>query len=341
MFETGSCKSLLEHIALYEALESSMELAQRDEFLAEKDKSSPLSSAWKKSDTRDAPLSSSKQQSSPHAEQPVDDIPIQDSDNISDSEDTDSAHLPKTKQRPEWLKHILDDERPATPETACVIPTSHILDAMTNWANALATTYKALAENSLLEKTGDMRTFMNWYFQKMGKTELTQEDFEGQAYEVIKPFYPNVVHLQFWMEECHKMLTDQIDWANPEGDQIRIDIIKPLPLSGPLGKLGDSNVHTLEDPTLIQEILSRRFFLRLNLPDNRKFLRALNLKWRAKVMAIEESKYLTSLSLDELIGNLNVYEMIIKKYSEIVKAKRERKSLSLKARKESMFDFRK
>ncbi|GJX21102.1 hypothetical protein Tco_0223779 [Tanacetum coccineum] len=38
----------------------------------------------------------------------------------------------------------------------------------------------------------------------------------------------------------------------------------------------------------------------------RKFLRKLNLKWRAKVTVIEESKDLTSLSLDELIGNLKV-----------------------------------
>ncbi|GJT68441.1 hypothetical protein Tco_1019921 [Tanacetum coccineum] len=53
-------------------------------------------------------------------------------------------------------------------------------------------------------------------------------------------------------------------------------------------------------------------------------------KWRAKVMAIEESKDLTSLSLDELIGNLKVHKMIIKKDSEIVKAKGERKSLALK-----------
>ncbi|GKA07861.1 zf-CCHC domain-containing protein [Tanacetum coccineum] len=36
----------------------------------------------------------------------------------------------------------------------------------------------------------------------------------------------------------------------------------------------------------------------------RKFLRALHPKWRAKVKAIEESKDLTSLPLDELIGNL-------------------------------------
>nr|GEU41191.1 zf-CCHC domain-containing protein/UBN2 domain-containing protein [Tanacetum cinerariifolium] len=67
----------------------------------------------------------------------------------------------------------------------------------------------------------------------------------------------------------------------------------------------------------------------------RKFLRALHPKWRAKVTAIEESKDLTSLSLDELIGNLKVYEIIIKKDFEIVKAKVERKSIALKAKTES------
>nr|GEY29732.1 UBN2 domain-containing protein [Tanacetum cinerariifolium] len=55
----------------------------------------------------------------------------------------------------------------------------------------------------------------------------------------------------------------------------------------------------------------------------RKFLRALHLKWLAKVMAIEELKDLASLSLDELIGNLKFHEVIIKKDSKIVKGKRE------------------
>nr|GEW50836.1 integrase, catalytic region, zinc finger, CCHC-type, peptidase aspartic, catalytic [Tanacetum cinerariifolium] len=55
----------------------------------------------------------------------------------------------------------------------------------------------------------------------------------------------------------------------------------------------------------------------------------------AKVTTIEESKDLTSLSLNELIGNLKFYEMIIMKDSKIVKAKGERKSLALKAKKES------
>ncbi|GJT36509.1 hypothetical protein Tco_0926928 [Tanacetum coccineum] len=159
MFETGSYKSLPEHIALYEALEASMERAQRDEFFAERDK--------------EAPSSSSKQQFGPYSEQPVKDIPIPDTANISDSDDTGSAHLPKNTLRPEWLKPIPEEDRPATPEPVWVIPTSHIPDAVNNWANALATTYQAPVENS----------------------ELTQADFEGQAYEVVKAFYPDVVHL--------------------------------------------------------------------------------------------------------------------------------------------------
>nr|GFB39483.1 UBN2 domain-containing protein [Tanacetum cinerariifolium] len=71
----------------------------------------------------------------------------------------------------------------------------------------------------------------------------------------------------------------------------------------------------------------------------RKFLRALHPKWRTKVTAIEESKNLTTLSLDKLIGNLKVYEEVIKKDYETVKSKREQsRSIALKARKESSDD---
>ncbi|GJW44950.1 hypothetical protein Tco_0073749 [Tanacetum coccineum] len=65
-------------------------------------------------------------------------------------------------------------------------------------------------------------------------------------------------------------------------------------------------------------------------------LRAMLLNGAAKVTAIEESKNLTTLSLDKLIGNLKVYEEVIKKDSETVKSKREQsRSIALKARKES------
>ncbi|GJU24426.1 zf-CCHC domain-containing protein [Tanacetum coccineum] len=68
----------------------------------------------------------------------------------------------------------------------------------------------------------------------------------------------------------------------------------------------------------------------------RGFLRALSSKWRPKVTAIEELKDLSTLSLDELIGNLKVYEVVLEKDSEASKNKKERyKSLALKAKKES------
>ncbi|GJZ60008.1 zf-CCHC domain-containing protein [Tanacetum coccineum] len=67
----------------------------------------------------------------------------------------------------------------------------------------------------------------------------------------------------------------------------------------------------------------------------RKFLRALHPKWRAKVMTIEESKNLTTLPLDKIIGNLKVYEEVIKKDFETVKGKKEQiRSLALKVKKE-------
>ncbi|GJV68392.1 hypothetical protein Tco_1483901 [Tanacetum coccineum] len=71
----------------------------------------------------------------------------------------------------------------------------------------------------------------------------------------------------------------------------------------------------------------------------RKFLRALHPKWRAKVTAIEESKDLSLLALDELIGNLKVHEVVMEKDSKIYKGRKERiKSTALKAMKESIDD---
>ncbi|GJW95358.1 zf-CCHC domain-containing protein [Tanacetum coccineum] len=60
----------------------------------------------------------------------------------------------------------------------------------------------------------------------------------------------------------------------------------------------------------------------------RKFLRALHPKWREKVTAIKESKDLSSLALDELIGNLKVHEVVMERVNFI----------ALKAKKESSYD---
>ncbi|GJY41175.1 hypothetical protein Tco_0428445 [Tanacetum coccineum] len=71
----------------------------------------------------------------------------------------------------------------------------------------------------------------------------------------------------------------------------------------------------------------------------RKFLSALHPKWIAKVTVIKESKYLSSLALNELIGNLKVHEVVMEKDSEIYRGKKKRvKSIALKVKKESSDD---
>ncbi|GKC16700.1 zf-CCHC domain-containing protein, partial [Tanacetum coccineum] len=65
----------------------------------------------------------------------------------------------------------------------------------------------------------------------------------------------------------------------------------------------------------------------------RKFLLALPLKWRAKVLSIEEAKDLATLPLYDLIGNLKVYEMVLDNDGVASKTTKEKvKSLALKAK---------
>ncbi|GJS84493.1 zf-CCHC domain-containing protein [Tanacetum coccineum] len=83
--------------------------------------------------------------------------------------------------------------------------------------------------------------------------------------------------------------------------------------------------------SVIKGALLRRQGVRRSLDE---FLRVLPTKWRTKVTKIEESKDLSTLSLDRLIGNLKVYEVILEKDLKISKNKKEKyKSLALKARK--------
>ncbi|GJR66115.1 hypothetical protein Tco_0012180 [Tanacetum coccineum] len=126
------------------------------------------------------------------------------SDTIYESTEADT--------RKDWWKPLPEEERLATPETAWTLLPSNVSDVENNWASALALSYEPPAKNSLLAKTGDMATFLNWYCRQINKSKLTQADLEGQTYEVVK-----------------------VDWANLEGDQVRINVNRPLPLGGPPG----------------------------------------------------------------------------------------------------------
>ncbi|GKC14078.1 hypothetical protein Tco_1010860 [Tanacetum coccineum] len=77
-----------------------------------------------------------------------------------------------------------------------------------------------------------MASFIQWYCKQIGKKKLVKADFEGQAYKIVRPFHKNNISLQFQMEECRLLLTDQIDLINPEGNRVVHDMSKPLPLGG-------------------------------------------------------------------------------------------------------------
>nr|GEZ90035.1 hypothetical protein [Tanacetum cinerariifolium] len=65
--------------------------------------------------------------------------------------------------------------------------------------------------NAHISKTGDMAMFMGWFYKRQGITKLKPQDLEGPAFKLVKVIHPNVIHLQYQMEECHKLLTDSVD----------------------------------------------------------------------------------------------------------------------------------
>ncbi|GJW71390.1 hypothetical protein Tco_0128307 [Tanacetum coccineum] len=181
--------------------------------------------AWTTTDTRNKPSISSIL-----AELLMDDDTTADEHAYSSSgDDIGRDHIPTVNLRQSWWKPLTED-RPGTLEPAWSIPSSDLTVPTNNWASALKSTYAPPPENSLLAQTGDMVTFMDWYCKKQGISELSQKDLEGHAYEIVKVFHPGVIHLQFQMEECHKLLTDQVDDAI-----LGYNVSKPLPLGGDPG----------------------------------------------------------------------------------------------------------
>nr|GEU47184.1 histone deacetylase 14 [Tanacetum cinerariifolium] len=146
---------------------------------------------------------------------------------LSDEEDIGSAHIPTVNLRQGWWKPF-EEERPTTPKPAWSIRSSDVPVPTNNWASTLASNYSPPPKDLLLAQTGDITTFMDWFCKRRGITKLKHQDLEGPAYEIVKVFHPDVIHLQYQMEECHKLLTDSVD-----DPILRHNVSKPLPLGGP------------------------------------------------------------------------------------------------------------
>nr|GEV73866.1 hypothetical protein [Tanacetum cinerariifolium] len=179
--------------------------------------------AWTTTDTRLGPSVSSI----PEYLHMDDDMAPNAQVHSSDDEDIENAHIPKVNLWQDWWKP-LEEDRPATPEPVWSNPSSDMPVPKNNWASSLASTYSPPPEDSLLAQTGGMAMFMDWFCKTQGITKLKPQDLDGPAFELVKVFHPNVIHLQYQIKECHKLLTDSVDESI-----IRHNVSKPLPLGGP------------------------------------------------------------------------------------------------------------
>ncbi|GKE06110.1 E-beta-farnesene synthase, partial [Tanacetum coccineum] len=244
MWESNSYQDHEDHKMLYEALEKSMAHDQTDKLLT--DLAKARKKKKKRRDLPKTPLGSPPHQP-PHPLPPASSSGTPKLLELLDS--TDARSSSKTAASAEYTAWTTTDTR-LKPSVLLIPEELHMDDATTHdeqvqssgdedighdhipTASALASTYAPPTENSLLVQTGDMAIFIDWFCKKQGITELKQQDLEGPAYEFAKVFHPNVIHLQYQMEECYKLLTDQVDESI-----IRYNASKPLPLGGPPGQV--------------------------------------------------------------------------------------------------------
>ncbi|GJR68787.1 hypothetical protein Tco_0014852 [Tanacetum coccineum] len=181
-----------------------------------------------------------------------------DTTNISDSEDTDSAHLPKIKPRPEWLKPIPKEDILKTPEPDWSIPSNDLPELENNWANELAKSYKDPEDNKLLRKTSDMGSFITWFCKRIRKKKLSKSDLEGPTYKVAKAFHENNFSLQFQIADYKEYKISEADLKNLHPNDF--EDLYLLHLQGKLNHLsGDDKVHLFNAVNLwIRNIVIRK-----------------------------------------------------------------------------------
>nr|GEU91279.1 uncharacterized mitochondrial protein AtMg00810-like [Tanacetum cinerariifolium] len=210
MWETESYKSHEEHMQLFKALEKSMNPGPSGPLRAPRSSRSsqqpppppPPSSTNQESPSTvsTAPSSSKKTASAEYQAWTTTDVRLRPSTSLTpaDLEMDEDMGLDEQAQ-------FSDDEDIGKP--AWSIPSSDAPFPPNNWASALASNYSPPPEDSLLAQT-------------------------GHAFEIVKVFHHDVIHLQYQIEECHKLLIDSVD-----DPILRNNVSKPLPLGGLPGQV--------------------------------------------------------------------------------------------------------
>ncbi|GKA29403.1 hypothetical protein Tco_0715648 [Tanacetum coccineum] len=104
------------------------------------------------------------------------------------SEDTDTAHLPKIKTRPNWLKHD----------------------------NAFASSYQDPDEYNVLWQTVDMSSFINWFCKWIRKKKLSKADLEGPAFKDLEYLVSGIKERRSALSISKLKITNYLDFRLEE-----------------------------------------------------------------------------------------------------------------------------
>nr|GFA00826.1 hypothetical protein [Tanacetum cinerariifolium] len=137
----------------------------------------------------------------------------------------DDQLIAEPSQHPEWFSQ---QKKPPTPDRDWhkTLPATH--GSIQPWISELAMQSDSRSSfNELMDTPVDFSAFL---MNRLKVDTLTPKLLVGPTYELMKWSCKSLVKLEFFLEEVYKATTDQLDWANPEGQQYPHNLLKPLPL---------------------------------------------------------------------------------------------------------------
>ncbi|GKE82465.1 hypothetical protein Tco_1552465 [Tanacetum coccineum] len=156
-------------------------------------------------------------------EEPILDDVVNDTDQPQDDADPKNDMSTWFKQPP----------RPKTPNPEWNKDLNVDNGSKQTWFNDLVNVEKdPLTFDDLMTTLIDFTKFAIYLLKK---DKITKIDLVGPVYKLLKGTCRSSIDLEYNMEQCYLALSNQLDWASPEGDKCPYDLSKLLPLQGPLG----------------------------------------------------------------------------------------------------------
>ncbi|GKA20420.1 hypothetical protein Tco_0700409 [Tanacetum coccineum] len=127
--------------------------------------------------------------------------------------------------RDDWFKK---PKRPPTPNLEWSATKSVDSRPPQQWLSKIAQAEKP--PFTFDEMMSTLIDFLTYVMQNLKIDNLTQEILIGPTFNLLKGTCKSFVELEYHFEECYKVVTDQLDWNNPEGHEYSFDLSKPLML---------------------------------------------------------------------------------------------------------------